>query len=54
MRDQSMQAISTAPFIEPRALRRAIRAARPPVSITHKPGCMLVTDVRNAELAVAA
>jgi uncharacterized protein YcsI (UPF0317 family) len=32
----------------------AIRAARPPVSITHKPGCMLVTDVRNAELAVAA
>ena len=32
----------------------AIRAAKPPVSITHKPGCMLVTDVRNAELAVAA
>jgi uncharacterized protein YcsI (UPF0317 family) len=32
----------------------AIRAAKPPISITHKPGCMLVTDVRNAELAVAA
>lgn len=32
----------------------AIRAAKPPVSITHKPGCMLVTDIRNAELAVAA
>ena len=32
----------------------AIRAARPPVSITHKPGCMLVTDVRNIDLAVAA
>ena len=32
----------------------AIRSAKPPVSITHKPGCMLVTDVRNAELAVAA
>lgn len=32
----------------------AIRAAKPPISITHKPGCMLVTDIRNAELAVAA
>ena len=32
----------------------AIRAAKPPISITHKPGCMLVTDVRNADLAVAA
>ena len=32
----------------------AIRAAKPPVSITHKPGCMLVTDVRNIDLAVAA
>lgn len=31
----------------------AIHAAKPPVSITHKPGCMLVTDIRNAELAVA-
>ena len=29
----------------------AIRAARPPVSITHKPGCMLVTDLRNSQLA---
>ena len=32
----------------------AIRAAKPPVSITHKPGCMLVTDVRNIDMAVAA
>jgi uncharacterized protein YcsI (UPF0317 family) len=30
----------------------AIRAARPPISITHKPGCMLVTDLLNAGLAV--
>lgn len=30
----------------------AIRAARPPVSITHKPGHMLVTDLLNAQLAV--
>jgi uncharacterized protein YcsI (UPF0317 family) len=30
----------------------AIRAARPPFSITHKPGCMLVTDLLNARLAV--
>ena len=29
----------------------AIRAARPPISITHKPGCMLVTDMRNSALA---
>jgi uncharacterized protein YcsI (UPF0317 family) len=29
----------------------AIRAARPPVSITHKPGCMLVTDLRNSQLS---
>ena len=29
----------------------AIRAARPPLSITHKPGCMLVTDLRNSQLA---
>ena len=29
----------------------AIRAARPPISITHKPGCMLVTDLRNSQLA---
>jgi uncharacterized protein YcsI (UPF0317 family) len=32
----------------------AIRAAKPPISITHKPGCMLVTDVRNADMAVAS
>ncbi|MFN0162357.1 MAG: putative hydro-lyase [Burkholderiales bacterium] len=32
----------------------AIRAARPELAITHKPGCMLVTDIRNADLAVAA
>ncbi len=30
----------------------AIRTAKPPISITHKPGCMLVTDLRNAELAI--
>jgi uncharacterized protein YcsI (UPF0317 family) len=30
----------------------AIRAARPPFSITHQPGCMLVTDLLNAGLAV--
>jgi len=30
----------------------AIRAARPPLSITHMPGCMLVTDLLNAGLAV--
>ncbi len=29
----------------------AIRAARPPLSITHRPGCMLVTDIPNAQLA---
>jgi uncharacterized protein YcsI (UPF0317 family) len=29
----------------------AIRAARPALSITHKPGSMLVTDLRNAQLA---
>ena len=29
----------------------AIRAARPSLSITHKPGSMLVTDLRNAHLA---
>jgi uncharacterized protein YcsI (UPF0317 family) len=29
----------------------AIRAAKPSISITHKPGCMLVTDVRNSTLA---
>ncbi len=30
----------------------AIRAARPPLSFTHKPGCMLVTDLRNSQLAI--
>ena len=29
----------------------AIRAARPAISITHKPGCMLITDLRNSALA---
>lgn len=29
----------------------AIAAARPPISITHFPGHMLVTDVRNSDLA---
>jgi uncharacterized protein YcsI (UPF0317 family) len=31
--------------------QEAIRAARPPLSITHRPGYMLVTDKLNAELA---
>ncbi len=30
----------------------ALEAARPPFAITHSPGCMLVTDVRNSQLAV--
>jgi len=30
----------------------AIRAARPPFAITHRPGSMLICDKRNAELAV--
>jgi uncharacterized protein YcsI (UPF0317 family) len=30
----------------------AIEAARPPFCITHSPGCMLVTDLRNSKLAV--
>jgi len=30
----------------------ALEAAAPPVAITHSPGCMLVTDKRNAELAI--
>ena len=29
----------------------AIRAAKPSISITHKPGCMLVTDMRNSALS---
>jgi len=28
-----------------------IQAAKPPLSITHKPGHMLITDLRNASLA---
>lgn len=31
----------------------AIAAARPPFAITHAPGCMLVTDLKNARLAVS-
>jgi uncharacterized protein YcsI (UPF0317 family) len=27
-------------------------AARPPLMITHSPGCMFVTDLRDEELAV--
>lgn len=30
----------------------ALAAARPPLAITHSPGCMLVTDLRNSQLAV--
>ena len=30
----------------------ALEAARPPFAITHSPGCMLVTDLRNSQLAV--
>jgi len=30
----------------------ALERAAPPIAITHSPGCMLVTDKRNAELAV--
>jgi uncharacterized protein YcsI (UPF0317 family) len=29
----------------------AVEAARPPICITHKPGSMLITDKRNADLA---
>ena len=29
----------------------AIAAARPPFAITHAPGCMLVTDLKNAQLS---
>jgi uncharacterized protein YcsI (UPF0317 family) len=32
--------------------QRAIRTARPKLAITHKPGQMLVSDVRNSHLAV--
>jgi len=30
----------------------AIAAARPPFAITHSPGCMLVTDLKNTHLAL--
>jgi len=30
----------------------ALEQAAPPFAITHSPGCMLVTDLRNAELSV--
>ncbi len=30
----------------------ALEQARPPLAITHSPGCMLVTDLRNSRLAV--
>ena len=30
----------------------ALETAQPPFAITHSPGCMLVTDVRNSSLAV--
>lgn len=30
----------------------ALEQAKPPICITHTPGCMLVTDVRNSKLAV--
>ncbi|TNF07511.1 MAG: putative hydro-lyase [Gammaproteobacteria bacterium] len=30
----------------------ALENARPPLCITHSPGCMLVTDLRNSKLAV--
>ncbi|MEO0435697.1 MAG: putative hydro-lyase [Pseudomonadota bacterium] len=32
--------------------QQALAAAAPPIAITHSPGCMLVTDKRNSELAV--
>ena len=30
----------------------AIAAARPPFAITHSPGCMLVTDLKNSQFAL--
>jgi uncharacterized protein YcsI (UPF0317 family) len=30
----------------------AIAAARPPFAITHSPGCMLVTDLKNSQLSL--
>jgi uncharacterized protein YcsI (UPF0317 family) len=29
-----------------------LMTARPPLAITHSPGCMFVTDLRDEELAV--
>jgi uncharacterized protein YcsI (UPF0317 family) len=29
-----------------------LEKARPPIAITHSPGHMLVTDLRNSQLAV--
>jgi len=31
----------------------ALEEARPPLAITHSPGCMLVTDLRNSELSTS-
>ena len=31
----------------------ALQNAKLPFAITHTPGCMLITDLRNSELAVA-
>ena len=30
-----------------------VEQARPPLCITHKPGCMLVTDLLNARMAIS-
>ena len=30
----------------------AMEHAKPPLAITHSPGCMLVTDLRNSQLAI--
>ncbi|HBM84343.1 MAG TPA: hypothetical protein DD459_11790, partial [Halieaceae bacterium] len=30
----------------------ALEQAKPPLAITHSPGCMLVTDLRNSQLSV--
>ncbi|MCB1680198.1 MAG: putative hydro-lyase [Halioglobus sp.] len=30
----------------------ALEAARPPLAITHSPGCMLISDLRNSRLAI--
>jgi len=30
----------------------ALEQARPPLCITHSPGCMLITDVKNSQLAI--